>query len=191
MANPVLAEIVGQKEATLPLMGPVSNFDTAIGQSGIVGIKSGNLPSGASFLFAGSEQVAGGQMVMVYGAVLGLPGPSDTFSAARALLDSVRANLRTVTIVSRGQVVGSYQTEWGGSAPIVATQPLTVVVWPGTTVTAQLDVRSLTPPVRARTPVGTFRVNVNVNGHGQEVPAVVARALDPPSTRWRFQRGPI
>jgi D-alanyl-D-alanine carboxypeptidase (penicillin-binding protein 5/6) len=189
MANPVLAEIVGQKEATIPLMGPVANFNTAIGQSGIVGIKSGNLPSGASFLFAGSEQVSGGPLVMVYGALLGLPAPSDTFSAARALLDSARASLRTETIVVPGQPVGRYETGWGGAAPIIATQALAVLVWPGTAVTTRLDVRSLRPPVRAWTTVGTF--HADVNGHGRGVPVALARALRPPGTRWRFQRGPV
>ena len=126
---------------------------------------------------------------MVYGAVLGHPGPSDTFSAASTLLDFARASLRPRPIVVAGQPVGRYETGWGGSTPIVAAQGLAVLVWPGTVVTARLDVLSLRPPIPSRTTVGTFRVHVN--GHEQRVPVVVARPLDPRSTRWRFQRRPL
>ncbi|MDQ6691361.1 MAG: D-alanyl-D-alanine carboxypeptidase, partial [Candidatus Dormibacteraeota bacterium] len=44
MANPVLARIVGQGQADLPVIGTVFNVDYALGSEGIVGIKTGAAP---------------------------------------------------------------------------------------------------------------------------------------------------
>ncbi|MEA2641422.1 MAG: hypothetical protein QOF51_2816, partial [Chloroflexota bacterium] len=42
--DPVFADIVSQQEATIPVAGTVFNVDTALGQNGIVGVKTGSTP---------------------------------------------------------------------------------------------------------------------------------------------------
>lgn len=188
MAVPALAEIVGQPQVTVPLMGVVPNFNTALGQSGIVGIKTGILPpAGADFLFAGQEATATGPTLVV-GAVQGIPSQDETFASAKALLEAVRSNVRSAAIVTSGQRVGRYETQWNASADLVATRSLTVPVWPGATVRARLAVAQHGAPVQARAPVGNLEVEVN--GTVQKVPVATAGTLGGPAVGWRLLRGP-
>src|SRR6202022_3063452 len=54
MKDGVLAQIVGLPQATLPVAGTVYNVNAALGQSGIIGIKTGSgLNVGAHLLFGG------------------------------------------------------------------------------------------------------------------------------------------
>ena len=58
MQQPVFAQIVSLPQTTLPVAGTVYNVNAALGQSGIIGIKTGSgLDSGANFLFAATAMV--------------------------------------------------------------------------------------------------------------------------------------
>src|SRR5258708_40122528 len=53
MLQPVLAQIVAQSQATLPVAGVVHNLDTLLGQEGGVGIKTGHTDqAGGCFVMA-------------------------------------------------------------------------------------------------------------------------------------------
>ena len=85
VANPVLAEIVAQPEATLPVAGRVFNVDASLGQGGVEGIKTGSNPGqGAAFMFSAPLKI-GGQTVTVVGAVMGLDTLDEVFRASPAL----------------------------------------------------------------------------------------------------------
>ena len=60
MKQEVFAQVVGMASADLPVAGTVYNVDGVLGQSGIVGIKTGSgLNTGANFLFAATISVDG------------------------------------------------------------------------------------------------------------------------------------
>jgi serine-type D-Ala-D-Ala carboxypeptidase (penicillin-binding protein 5/6) len=89
MRNPVFAEIVGQPEATLPVAGRVFNVDAALGQEGIIGVKTGpSSPAGACFVFA-ADVKADGQPARIFGAVLGLPTLDDAFTGSTGLVHAM------------------------------------------------------------------------------------------------------
>jgi D-alanyl-D-alanine carboxypeptidase (penicillin-binding protein 5/6) len=74
MDIPALAQIVAMAQVTLPLAGLVYNFDADLGQSGIVGIKTGSdSAAGGCFLFESQATVDGKSLTLV-GAVLGQGG---------------------------------------------------------------------------------------------------------------------
>jgi D-alanyl-D-alanine carboxypeptidase (penicillin-binding protein 5/6) len=188
MANPVLAQIAGQPQAVIPLMGPVPNFNKVLGQDGIVGLKTGYLPgAGADFLFAGVEPVAGGPPLLVVGALQGLATQDDTFASATALLDAARTAIHTTTVVARGQHVGRARTSWGGGATLIASKAVTAPVWPGSKVTAHLSMPPRPAPIAAGARVGTL--TLNTGDTPVQVPVATAAAVGGPDVPWRLLRG--
>jgi D-alanyl-D-alanine carboxypeptidase (penicillin-binding protein 5/6) len=185
MANPVLAGIVGQPSMLMPDIGTLPNFDTAIGQDGIVGIKTGILPgSGAAFLFAGSEPVQGGAPALVIGAVLGMPDQNSAFGAAESLLAASGSQPRWDPIVSRGQVVATLRTAWGTTSELVASRSLSLLIWPDTVVRAHLLPRHIEAPVAAGAPGG--KLVIAVNGHSYALPVSTVQGSKEPTARWRL-----
>ena len=68
---PALAAIVAESTARVPVAGLVRNYNTLLGQHGIIGLKTGSTSAaGGCLLFA--ARTPGG--VLVIGAVLGQPG---------------------------------------------------------------------------------------------------------------------
>ncbi|MEO9048478.1 MAG: hypothetical protein ABI334_02565 [Candidatus Dormiibacterota bacterium] len=186
MQQDVLAQIVGTPQTTLPVAGLVYNVNGALGQRGIIGIKTG-VNAGATFLFAASATVDG-QPLTLFGCVMGQPTLAMAFDAADALIRTMQGSLKMRPIFSRGDVVGAYDTVWGSHANLVATRDLTMVEWPGMIVHEQLQ--TTTPvvdgPVASGTPAGTLHV---VLGDQQgDVPLVTSGSLDPPGLVWRLSR---
>ena len=157
--NGVLAGIVQEEQAVLPVAGLQVNVNYGLGQSGIFGIKTGNTPSGgAIYLFAGNVQMPGGNTIYMVGAVQGLPTLDQAFTAAKTLLAAAPASLRPVLVVSRNQKVGRYDLPWGGGSDVVTTRDLKVFTWGDTKVRASLQARAVSPPLSPGTHVGRLRV---------------------------------
>ena len=188
MQQEVLAQIVNLPQTTLPVAGTLYNVNGALGQSGIIGIKTGSgLNSGANFLFAATATVDGGQ-VTLFGCVMGQPTLDAAFSAAEALVAAMKNATTVHQVVSRNDVVGAYSTAWGSNADVVATTDVTVVEWPGTIMRQRIDAPTLVVdgPVARTTPSGKLHV---VLGDQQiDVPLVTGEALDPPGFGWRLLR---
>jgi len=188
MQQEVLAQIVNLPQTTLPVAGTLYNVNGALGQSGIIGIKTGSgLNSGANFLFAATATVDGGQ-VTLFGCVMGQPTLDAAFSAAEALVAAMKNATTVHQVVSRNDVVGAYSTAWGSNADLVATTDVTVVEWPGTIMRQRIDAPTLVVdgPVARTTPSGKLHV---VLGDQQiDVPLVTGEALDPPGFGWRLLR---
>jgi D-alanyl-D-alanine carboxypeptidase (penicillin-binding protein 5/6) len=89
MQNPVLAEIVAKKSVSdFPLIGTITNTNLLLGQSGIVGIKTGNSDEqGGAFVGAAHVSVAGKPQTIVT-AFLGAPTLSDALSGSLSLIQS-------------------------------------------------------------------------------------------------------
>jgi D-alanyl-D-alanine carboxypeptidase (penicillin-binding protein 5/6) len=188
MQQEVFAEIVSLPQTTLPVAGLVYNVNGALGQNGIVGIKTGfGLNAGADFLFAASATIDGHDLT-VYGCVMGQPTLDIAFNAAEALIRTMQANLKMRPIVARNDVVGSYETPWGSRADLVATADLTMVEWPGMILHERLDTKTLLVdgPVAGGTPAGTL--HVVVGDQQGDVPLVTSGSLDPPGFTWRVAR---
>jgi D-alanyl-D-alanine carboxypeptidase (penicillin-binding protein 5/6) len=188
MKNQVLAEIVGQPQATLPgLPGPAINVNYVLGKDGIVGVKTGNIPQvGAVYLSAATHQLADGRKLLVFAAVQGLPTLQDALDDARALLAVVRQSLQVQRIVSRDQVVGRYASPWGSNANIVADSDLDIPLLPGTRVATTLSARALAAPQAAGPTVGSIKVRTGFEE--LQVPVALTDDLAGATTSWRLSR---
>jgi D-alanyl-D-alanine carboxypeptidase (penicillin-binding protein 5/6) len=168
--------------------GTVYNVDAALGQSGIIGIKTGSgLNSGANFLFAAAATVDGHQLTL-YGCVMGQPTLETAFEAAQALIGAARAGLQVGTVIAHGNAVGAYDTPWGSRSDLVATIDVTLVEWPGMMVRQQLNAPALVidHPIAGGTAEGTL--HIVIGDQQTDVPLVTASPLDPPGTTWRLFR---
>ena len=188
MQQAVLAQIVGLPQATLPVAGTVYNVNSALGQSGIVGIKTGSgLNLGASFLFAADATIDGRQLTL-YGCVMGQPTLDAAFTEAEALVGSLRDALRVRQVIAVYDVVGAYQTAWGGNSVLEATKGVMLVEWPGMILHQRLDAKTVAVdgPVPSGMSGGTL--HVALGDQLVDVPLVTEGSLDPPGTAWRLFR---
>jgi len=188
MTDPVIAQIVSLPQVQLPVAGLEYNVNAALGQDGIVGIKTGSgLAQGANFLFAATVTVTGHQ-VTIFGCVMGQPTLGAAFSAARALIRAMQPALTVKQELARNQAVGGYDTPWGTHSDLISTVDVPLVEWPGMILRERLDARvlSIDRPVNPGTQAGT--VHVVMGDYDLAVPVVTANQLYPPGRLWRLTR---
>lgn len=187
MQNPVVAEIVAQAQVTLPVAGTVRNVNSALGQGGIVGIKTGNT-AGQNGAFLYAAQDASVKDAMVVGAVMGEGSLGQALQDAVALAGQAQHALAVRTIVSAGTVVAGAEAPWNEDLPISTENALSVVAWGGEEARISIHLRSLTAPVARGTRIGTLTATL---GNGTvSTPLVTSAALHVPPWRWRLLRRP-
>lgn len=184
MDNPVLAQIVSQTDATVPVAGIVKSTNWLLGTDGFVGIKTGNTDqAGGCYLFA-ANQLVGKQTVTVIGAVMGVPSLAAAVTSGKALADAAKADFSEVTPVKAGQVVGSYKLPWGGTVPTVAQKDVSTLAWNGSKLTPLAALNRLKAPVAVNAQVGAVYLR-----SGQKVttvPVITKQAIPRPSIWWRL-----
>ncbi len=186
MANSVLAQIVGQTTASLPVAGQVYNVDSLLGQDGVIGVKTGNSDqAGGVFLWAAND-VVGSQTVVVIGAVTGAPDLQTAFSATLPLLNSAKSNFAPTTVVHIGDVVGSYVLPWGGSVEMIVQKDVTVPAWRGSTLQPVLAAHSIKVPLAQRSIIGLL--SVAAGSQNISTPIVLQQSIPTPPWWWRILR---
>ncbi len=126
IANPALASVVGTATAELPDGTVLKNLDILLSQQdGWLGIKTGwTGAAGGCLLFADQTFYETGQVITVWGAVLGQPPDSDAdpahpelgeaFASAQSAVVAAIATYASVDLAaSPPQVSGSVSTRWG------------------------------------------------------------------------------
>jgi D-alanyl-D-alanine carboxypeptidase (penicillin-binding protein 5/6) len=190
MKQEVFAQVVGMGEAQLPVAGTVFNVDRVLGQSGIIGIKTGSgLNTGANFLFAAKITVDG-VPITFYGCVMGLSTLDDTFAAAKQLLGPMQAALHVRKVIVRNQTIATYVTPWGAQSDLVSPVDVQLVEWPGMVLRQRLDSRTIVvnDPLPAGTQEGTE--HMVLGDYTLDVPLITADPLYPPGRFWRLTRLP-
>lgn len=188
MKDEVFAQIVGMAQADLPVAGRVYNVDSVLGQSGIIGIKTGSgLAEGANFLFA-ADVTIDSQSVRLFGCVMGLPTLARAFAAAKSLIASLQANLHVRRIIAKNQAVATYTAPWGGQSDLLSTVDVDLVEWPGMIVRQRLDAPALVidKPIAPGTREGSE--HVVLGEYSLDVELVTATPLYPPGRAWRLTR---
>lgn len=189
MANAVFAQIVAMPQVTLPVVGVAYNVNADVTHGGMVGVKTGSTPqAGGCFIFAERATVAG-HSVLVLGAVLGQGGTSiidSALSAGATLANSAVAHLGAYTVVARSAVVAKLSPAWEGSIPIGSPRAVSMVGWPGLTVTLKVVAARLGSSVRKGKLVGSLQVSTPDSR--VSLPLVAPTRISPPSLRWRLTR---
>ena len=188
MQDPVFAQIVGQAQAELPVAGTVYNVNGVLGQSGIVGIKTGSgLNTGANYLFAASLTVDNHE-ILIYGCLMGQPSLPIAFSNAKALIAAMSPALHVRRVVARNQSVATYTAPWGNATDLVSQVDVDLAEWPGMVVRQRLNARSLAldQPLPAGAREGSM--HVVLGDYDLDVPLVTSDPMYPPGRLWRLTR---
>jgi D-alanyl-D-alanine carboxypeptidase (penicillin-binding protein 5/6) len=83
MRQPALAGIAGQSSAVIPVAGMVENLNRLLGESGIVGLKTGSTSAAGGCVLLAARSNAGHRRSLAVVAVFGQPGsPGSIVSAA-------------------------------------------------------------------------------------------------------------
>jgi D-alanyl-D-alanine carboxypeptidase (penicillin-binding protein 5/6) len=190
MRIPVFSQIVSLGETTLPLAGLRYNPNFDLGQDGIVGIAAGSdTATNGCYLFA-AQKTVNGQTVTLYGAVLGQSGPTGPNTAAvdagDALVRSALPAITAVPVLPAGHVVGELSAPWGASAPVIMSEPVTVLAWPGLSVPLTARLNKLTEPLAAGSKLGVLQVRQG--SHVITAALKSTSSLSGPSASWRLTR---
>ena len=194
MANPVLRQIVAMPSVTLPVAGTVENYDSVLGDDGIVGIKTGSMSAaGGNFVFAAKHRVAG-RTVTIIGAVLGATGAEPLQTAlgeATRLVATAAAEVHRVVLLRTGTRVLTVSSAWAARITGRTRGEATLLAVPGQTLTMRLAVA---PKLKAgedhELNAGERVATVSFRYHGRDIqlPVRAAAKLPAPSLFYRLTR---
>ncbi len=175
LTYPVLAEIVNQESATIPLAGTVYNVNSDLGQSDINGIKTGNTDeAGGCFLFSATRTISGKQITLI-GAVQKLETLSDALSVAPDLVDMGFENFVYAEGVPVSKSVGTLTTAWGETSDVIAKDDISQVVWSGTSLTRTVTTSPAISGTVGKVTVGNYSTDL-----------ILKTDLSKPSIIWRL-----
>lgn len=187
MNDKVIAGIVGQSSATIPVSGTISNVNILLGHSGIVGIKTGNTDAaGGVYLFAADHMFDNGMKTLIVGAIMGAPSLETAMASSVPLLDSTFKGFGDIQVARAGQKVARYTYPWSQTVDAVLPSNLNVFGWTGTTIHPQAVMNGISDIYPAGTPVGTVYAKTGMEQSGEAV--VTQQAAASPPWYWRIFR---
>ncbi|GHU80598.1 hypothetical protein FACS1894191_6220 [Clostridia bacterium] len=139
LKEPVLAEIVAKKSATIPMAGEILNTNTLL-DGEIIGIKTGTAPEAGSVFVLGSKSSE--KIITI--AVMNAKTQDEAQSAAKSLLTEFNKKLKTVELVKKGDLIGVYRPSWTEeTVEIIAAESLSLPIWPGEKPEAVLEATAI------------------------------------------------
>ena len=208
-SSPALAAIVSERSATLPDGSSISNFDTALGTPGWLGVKTGDSDAaGGCLLFAARVLPSGDSdprdAVTFVGAVLGerslLAQRTGDDDRAAAIYDAQQAvdtaikgfiAVNPSAVASAPALTGSVGTAWGAHSGLTLGAPravTTVLARSSAAVTLHVTVRARSAPMSAGATVGSVEGSVD----GRVVlrwPVRTVNGIAEPGAWWRLLHG--
>jgi len=183
LADPLVSQIVATTHISIGGVGEIDNTNDLLGLDGVRGIKTGTLDeAGACLLFA-ADYTVGTETVTVVGVMLGGSDHPSLDEDIQALLATAQLGFHAVTLVTAGDSIASFTSDWGDSSPVVATADSSVIVWSDTPISRFVDVRPVTLAA-AGTDVG--KLTFTVGTRTIEVPIELTKTIDDPGAWWRL-----
>ena len=184
IGNPVIADIVSQPKVTLPVAGSISNYDSQLGQNGVIGIKTGNTPeAGGCFLFAVINTVDQTQPIVV-GAILGAKNLATVLNDSKTFIQANINNFKLIPVVKAGQVVANYFAPWGQKVEAVAQQDITLFTLSGKKISITFVLKPLQTEAQNGSSAGTFSASDGTNT--ASIAVALRSALTPPTFGWKL-----
>jgi D-alanyl-D-alanine carboxypeptidase (penicillin-binding protein 5/6) len=133
MALPSFASIVDEGHVRLPVAGEVWGYNPALGEDGVVGVKSGFTSHSLGCLTVAAVRSVDGHKTIVISVVLGQPwGLDQAADEDKALVDAVTPALGLQSLVTSGSPVATVSVPWSGRGlAVYARTGLALVTWPG------------------------------------------------------------
>ena len=183
LAHPLVSQIVSTQSASIGGVGEIENTNELLGLDGVRGIKTGTLDeAGACLLFA-ADYTIGTETITVVGVMLGGANHPSLDRDIQALLATAQLGFQQIDLVSTGDEIAIFTSDWGDTSRVVATADSSVVVWSDTPISRFVDVRPVTLAA-AGTDVG--KLTFTVGTRTIEVPIELTRSIDDPGVWWRL-----
>ncbi len=184
LQEPVLAEIVGQSEVTLPVAGTVYNVNTLLGQNNIMGIKTGNTDeAGGCFLFSAKNTVDGKEITQI-AAILGDTDLQTVLADALKFVQTNTQCLAVETAVTKGQVVGNINVPWSGKTNLIAKDNVGILVTNGQKIEIISQINDINAPLTQGAEVGM--ITVKSGESVKTTPIVIESQISTPSIFWKL-----
>lgn len=185
LAEPVLAEIVGQSTAQIPVQGQIRNVNSLLGQDGIDGIKTGNTDeAGGCFLVSATRTLPDGKSHTFIAATMGFPTRGQAMTSSVPLLAAAQQNFDFRLLAKKSQIVGSYSSDWGEKVDAVIGDDLKIFGWNGSEFSTKVSLESIKNDHSSTNPVGTVQSS---NG-AATTKVYLAKKLSGPTRTWRLQK---
>lgn len=186
--SPILAQIVAQKYATVPVAHKISNVNFLLGQHDIIGIKTGNNDQDKGvYLVAAKHSITPTKSVVVLAVIMGAPSLWQAMHDAIPLIQSAKQNFQLQTVIKPGDVVGEYRSSWGETTQAVAAHGLTLLTWKGQKVEYSVNLSKLKPPLRHGQSAGNIVFTDKLSGGTRKIPLVLTSSISEPTWQWRLR----
>lgn len=186
LAHPVIAEIVSQPSAVIPVHGIIYSANSRLGYNNIIGIKTGLTDeAGGCFLFAAKHTLEG-KSATIIGIVRGTPTLLSALSSSVALANSAKKAFSIKTPVKAGEVFGTLTTAWSETSRVIAKQDLTLLAWRGVPLKPRITLAPINRSLPAGSQVGTAIVSSGLNK--VTTPLILEKPIGGPSWQWRMKR---
>lgn len=180
--DPVIAQIVHEPQAKIPVAGVIYNVNWLLDEHGIIGMKTGNNNQDHGAYMAATQFKTGDKTITLVSVNMGAPKLATALTDSLPLLAAAQNNFHETTVVTKGQVVGHYYVPWSSDVPAVATDTIRAITW-NKTIKPQLTLEQLAGPAPAGKTVGL--VTANLPG-APKVAVKLARAVPAVPWTWRL-----
>lgn len=184
MSNQVIADIVAQKTATIPVAGTVRNVNWLLGTNNIIGIKTGNSDqAGGTFLLAARYPVLG-QDLTVFVSVMKASNLENALDESDSILKNFISQIQPTTIVPKNSILGEYKTKWEASSEIKTSTAVVIPEIPTVKPTIAISLN----PVAINSPVGKVvgLLSVREGSIYQTSNLYLDKSITKPSWAWRL-----
>jgi D-alanyl-D-alanine carboxypeptidase (penicillin-binding protein 5/6) len=86
--------------------------------------------------------------------------------------------------MKKDQPVPTIATPWGGEVDVIATEDVSMLLWPGMMLQAQVTLDPVSAPSRAGSQAGTL--SLRLGDQTREMPVVLAKSIEKPGLMWRL-----
>ncbi len=182
MKNPVLAQIVGQKQAyDIPVVGTINNLNYLLGADGINGIKTGSTNlAGGVFVGSASYQLPNNRSVPLITAIMGTPDLNDALIDSSILIQNDEKDFSNQQVIQNNQAVGNLNLPWGGTDQILTTKSINEVTWYYPNTQYRLKIKSLKVNQKHLTNIGQLTTIANSMNSSVNIPVKLAQPIHEP-----------
>ncbi len=185
MKQPVIADIVRQSEATIPVSGKITTTNPIVGSNEIIGIKTGLTDqAGGCYMFAAHHDFGNGHSQVVVGVIMSAPTFGRVISDSQPLLASTYKGFRDVTVVKKGQSLGSYRLNWGAEVGAVASTEVKVFGWKDEVLSPKLVLNKLPANAIGGQDVGSIMLSSKIDKSSSVI--IADRPVTSPGVKWRL-----
>lgn len=188
MNSPVLASIVGQKNATgFPLTSSIKNVNYLLGENNIIGVKTGNTDQAGGVFVSASEIMISNKPVIIVTANLGSKTLVQSMNFSLPLIKSGQANVTSINIVTKNTVAGYYTLPWDKKKVEIKTRSsLDPIVWQGGNILPFESIRDLSVKDNQNKVVGNISLKGSNIVDSKSVNLYLASKPTKPSLIWKI-----